>query len=207
MASSGQWVDGLARPELAALPDRVRLPLALSLAGVAEAVAALPPDWWIPHFVAQHFSGAWDVLPLRASAAARHPIQRIAAQPDASDWIDTPELAALPALGALLAAFACPSGAARLMRLAPGSTIHEHRDLGLAAAEGCARLHVPIASGPAVSFLLNGSPVPMAVGECWYLRLTDPHAVANRGDVPRIHLVIDALVDDWLAARLLEGAH
>jgi len=38
----------------------------------------------------------------------------------------------------------------------------------------------------------------MAPGECWYLRLSDPHSVANRGTTDRVHLVVDAVVNDAL---------
>src|SRR5262249_48305401 len=62
--------------------------------------------------------------------------------------------------------------------------------------------HVVVATNPGVEFVLNGTPVPLAEGECWYLRLSDPHAVANRGTTDRIHLVIDAVVDPWLQAQI-----
>ena len=39
----------------------------------------------------------------------------------------------------------------------------------------------------------------MPAGSAWYLRLSDPHSVANRGAGPRVHLVIDAAVNGWLA--------
>src|SRR4029453_10385576 len=61
-----------------------------------------------------------------------------------------------------------------------------------------ARLHVPIAPNPGVDFRLNGERVVLAEGECWYLRLSDPHSVANGGDRDRVHLVIDAIVSPWL---------
>jgi hypothetical protein len=38
----------------------------------------------------------------------------------------------------------------------------------------------------------------MKPGEAWYLRLSDPHAVANRGSSDRVHLVLDLVVNDWL---------
>jgi hypothetical protein len=38
----------------------------------------------------------------------------------------------------------------------------------------------------------------MRAGEAWYLRLSDPHAVANRGTSDRVHLVLDLVADDWL---------
>jgi len=31
----------------------------------------------------------------------------------------------------------------------------------------------------------------MNAGECWYLDVNSPHAVANHSDIDRIHLVID----------------
>jgi hypothetical protein len=49
-----------------------------------------------------------------------------------------------------------------------------------------------------VAFYLNGSRVIMTAGSCWYLRLSDPHQVANRGKTERVHLVIDLKVNGWL---------
>lgn len=184
------------------LPDRLRLDMPLDLSGIAEEVDALPAEWWIAHFVPQHYAGSWDVLPLRAPASAGHPIMRIAAQPGVDDWTDTPELARCPRLAAQIARFDCPLGAVRLMRLAPGSRIHEHRDIGLDALEGSVRLHIPLKTDPGVDFRLNGSSVGMALGDCWYLRLADPHAVVHGGTAPRIHLVIDATLTPWLAALI-----
>jgi hypothetical protein len=46
----------------------------------------------------------------------------------------------------------------------------------------------------------------MAPGSVWYLRLSDPHQVANRGETDRVHLVLDATVNPWLARMLREGA-
>ena len=60
------------------------------------------------------------------------------------------------------------------------------------------RLHIPVITNPDVEFLLNGTSVVMNEGECWYLRLSDPHSVANRGRTARVHLVIDATVNPWL---------
>jgi len=98
-----------------------------------------------------------------------------------------------------MAAIRCPLQAVRLMRLAPGSVIKEHRDSDLAFEEGFVRLHVPVATSDQVDFFLNGSRVAMAAGSCWYLRLSDPHRVVNGGLSARVHLVIDGVVNDWIA--------
>ena len=61
-------------------------------------------------------------------------------------------------------------------------------------------LHIPVVTNDGVDFRLNGERCVMAAGSCWYLRLSDPHSVANRGSNDRVHLVIDAAVNDWGAA-------
>ncbi|MEI9927474.1 MAG: aspartyl/asparaginyl beta-hydroxylase domain-containing protein [Sphingomonas sp.] len=183
-------------------PDRVRLAMAFDQARLAADLARLDGTPWIAHFVQQNYEGDWSALPLRAQAGATHPIRMIYSEPGATDFVDTPLLARTPYFRAVLAAFACPLSCVRLMRLTPGSVIKEHRDDDLAAELGWARLHVPVVTNPDVEFLLNGMPVPMAAGEAWYVRLADRHSVANRGASDRVHLVIDARVNDWLAARL-----
>ncbi len=45
----------------------------------------------------------------------------------------------------------------------------------------------------------------MEAGAVWYLRLSDPHRAANRGATDRVHLVIDAVVNDWMR-QLLDSA-
>ena len=46
----------------------------------------------------------------------------------------------------------------------------------------------------------------MPAGSSWYLRLSDPHSVANRGAADRVHLVIDAVVNDWVPALFERAA-
>jgi hypothetical protein len=186
----------------ASFPDRVQLPLAFDPARLAADLARLESEDWIAHFVQQNYEGDWSALPLRAHVGATHPIQMIYSPPNATEFADTPLLGRTPYFREVLAAFACPVTCVRLMRLTPGSVIREHMDNDLAAEEGWARIHVPVTSNPGVEFFLNGTPVPMLPGEAWYLRLADPHRAANRGDADRVHLVIDAKVDPWLAALL-----
>ena len=187
-----------------AWPDRVRLPLVFDPGPLAADLAALERGDWTAHFVQRNYEGDWSVLPLRAQAGAMHPIQMIYSAPGATAFVDTPWRARMPALSAVIDAFACPVLAVRLMRLAAGSVIKEHADFDLDAADGLARIHVPIQTNADVDFRLNGTRVAMAPGEARYLRLADPHSVANRGRAARIHLVLDLVVNDWLM-RQLEG--
>lgn len=193
-------------PQLAALPDRLRLAMMIDPAPLVAEAEALPPEAWTRHFVPDNYRGDWDVAPLRAPAGANHPIMQITSPPGCTDWEETEHLKASPAIAALLAQFECPLAAVRLMRLGPGSEIREHRDHDLSADCGVARLHVPLTTNPKVEFLVNRRAVHMQPGECWYLRLADPHAVINQGQTARVHLVIDAEVNEWLAELLLAAA-
>ena len=45
----------------------------------------------------------------------------------------------------------------------------------------------------------------MVAGECWYLNLSKPHRVHNRGATERMHLVLDCVVNDWLDDQIRRG--
>lgn len=45
----------------------------------------------------------------------------------------------------------------------------------------------------------------MRQGEWWYLDVSQPHRVVNRSAQPRLHLVLDCQVNDWLQAQLHDG--
>ena len=137
---------------------------------------------------------------MRGPAGATHPIRMIYSDPGCTDFADTPLLAATPYFRAVLAGFACPLQAVGLMRLASGSLIKEHTDLALAFEPGTVRIHIPVTTNAEVDFRLNGVRCTMPAGSSWYLRLSDPHSVANRGMSERVHMVIDAVVNDWVAA-------
>ena len=181
-----------------------RLPLAFDAGAMLAEALALPPGAWRVHFNTGYHDGGWSGVTLRGPGgdAARldvgHRTGAVA---------DTPLLDRCPAVRAALAAFACPVRAARLLRLAPGAVIAEHRDADLVFADGEARLHVPLATGDAVEFHVDGERVVMHPGECWWLDLARPHRVANRGVAARVHLVVDVAVDDWLRGQLAVADH
>jgi hypothetical protein len=96
------------------------------------------------------------------------------------------------------------------LRLEAGAIVKEHTDptLDLGTENSVIRLTIPILSDDTVEFFLNGSPVPMLPGECWYLRLSDPHRIVNAGAMERINLTIDMVPNEWvksLLAKIDEG--
>lgn len=188
-----------------AFPDRLRLPMTFAPEGLRADLDALADVDWTAHFVTQNYDGDWSAIPLRAPAGEIHPIRMIYSDPEATAFVDTPLLDLAPNFRAVIRAFACPVRVARLMRLTPGSVIKEHSDPDLNADAGTARIHVPVTTNPDVEFRVNGVPVAMAPGETWYLRLSDPHAVANRGRTDRVHLVLDVEADSWLRETMRQA--
>lgn len=188
------------------LPDRLRLPFTFDSVLLLRDLQSLSGIEWIDHFVPQNYDGEWSVIPLRANAGARHPVMMISSDPSARSFEDTPMLAGCRYFREVLATFKCPLLAVRLMQLTPGSVIKEHSDYDLSFEDGTVRLHIPVTTNPDVDFRLNGRRIVMKPGSSWYVRLSDPHSVANRGMTSRVHLAIDAVVDDWISEILTEAA-
>lgn len=185
--------------------DRFKLPLTFDAERMQEDLRRLQSGDWIDHFVKQNYDGDWSVIPLRGPATATHPVLMIYSDPTCTEFVDTPFLKDSSYLASVLESFRCPLQATRLMKLSAGSRIKEHTDLDLAVENGTARLHIPIQTNREVDFRLNGTRVVLQEGECWYLRLSDPHSVENQGTSDRVHLVIDVVVNGWLKGLLNMG--
>lgn len=179
------------------------MPLRFDPERLRSDLAAIDPGEWVPHFNTGGYEGDWSGVALRAVDGDAHAIYP---DPTATDrYGDTLVLSRVPYLREVLAEFRCRLTSVRLLKLCAGSEILEHRDHRLSAQHGEARIHVPIVTNERVVFFLGGEPVPMAAGEAWYLDLELPHRVTNLSDEDRVHLVIDCIVDEWLAA-MLQGA-
>jgi hypothetical protein len=90
--------------------------------------------------------------------------------------------------------------AVRLLKLNAGSVIKEHRDAELNFENGEIRLHIPVRTHPDVEFLLDQEKLTLQEGECWYMNVNLLHSVKNSSPVNRVHLVIDAVVNDRVKA-------
>jgi Aspartyl/Asparaginyl beta-hydroxylase len=174
-----------------------------SVAPLLQEALTLQSADWGRHFNASYHDGGWQGAALRAidADAARlfsDPARR-------ADIADTPLLARCPGIQSVLNEFHCPLRDVRLLRLAPGSFIREHRDDDLRFDHGEARLHIPLVTHPLVEFYLDGERVMMEAGECWHLDFSRPHRVHNASAIERIHLVIDCEVNDWLREKMARG--
>ncbi|MDF1696173.1 MAG: aspartyl/asparaginyl beta-hydroxylase domain-containing protein [Saprospiraceae bacterium] len=93
----------------------------------------------------------------------------------------------------------------RLLRLEQGSVVKEHTDptLGIQIHKSVIRLTIPILTNDNVTFYLNKKPVEMELGECWYLKLTDPHSITNEGSTQRINMSIDMIPNEWVFSQII----
>ena len=101
-------------------------------------------------------------------------------------------------LMSILNTFQCKKETFRIHALDPGAHIRPHRDIGYSLEHGKVRLHIPVQTNNQVEILLNNAPVKMQEGECWYCNFHITHEVHNHGDEPRIHLILDCMVNEWL---------
>src|SRR6478735_4695383 len=89
-----------------------------------------------------------------------------------------------------------------LARMQPGGVIHPHRDAN-PAAKWPHKIHVPILTNDGVVFFVDGTGYRLAEGEAVEVNNMGLHAVENRGDTDRIHLIfefydLDQPEPDWL---------
>jgi len=126
-----------------------------------------------------------------------------------TDWMNTPELEQSPYLKSIVDFFMENTKVTlvRLLRLAAGNVVDEHTDptLGLEIEKSVIRLTIPIIKEESVDFYLNNEVVPMKPGECWYLRLTDPHRINNQSEIDRVNFTIDMIPNDWIRKIILES--
>jgi tetratricopeptide (TPR) repeat protein len=75
-------------------------------------------------------------------------------------------------------------------KLLAGGKIPQHTDAGYSLLN-CHRVHIPIITNDKVVFVVDGEERNMQVGELWEINNGLDHAVENRSDEDRIHLIID----------------
>ncbi|MDN2677065.1 aspartyl/asparaginyl beta-hydroxylase domain-containing protein [Janthinobacterium sp. SUN033] len=174
----------------------LQLPLRFDVARMQGDSDQFAAGEWISHFNTGAYDTGWSCIPLRSPGGAAGDIMPV----NGPAYAATPQLARCPCLREVLASFACELHAARLMALAPGTLIREHRDAGMSLADGLVRIHIPIHTSPQVLFTIDGETVHFTAGHAWYMDASCLHAVHNRGTTPRIHLVLDCISNAWLEA-------
>ena len=174
----------------------LQLPFYFDVSRLKEEMATLDKSSWQLHYQKLHYEGEWTALPLR-SVDGRADDVIISPLPD-SQYQDTVFLKECPCLQEVLAHFKCPLQAVRLLKLNAGAIIKEHRDAELCFEKGEIRLHIPVLTHDEVEFYIDKERMYLKEGECWYMNFNLPHSIINKSKINRIHLVIDATVNDWV---------
>lgn len=174
----------------------IRLPFRFDVPLLQQEVNALEEQHWQLHYQIRHYEGNWSAIPLRSTDGRADDII-ISPQEDPA-YEDTVYLRQSRYLQEVLSAFRCPLMAVRLLKLDAGAHIKEHRDADLAFESGEVRIHIPVQTNEYVDFYLDNERMPLQEGECWYMNFNLPHSIFNKSNQPRIHLVIDARVNDWI---------
>ncbi|MFN8244565.1 MAG: aspartyl/asparaginyl beta-hydroxylase domain-containing protein [Ferruginibacter sp.] len=175
----------------------LQLPVLFDAMRMQQELTALGEHLWKLHFQVKHYAGEWSAIPLR-SINGQIDNQFISPVEDASLYQDTELLNSSPYFREVLQFFRCPLMAVRLLKLSPGTKVHEHKDADLCFEEGLARFHIPVRTNPQIEFILQGEQMHLKEGECWYMNFNLPHSLHNKSNTDRVHLVIDAGVNDWM---------
>lgn len=175
----------------------LKLPFVFDLRKLENDLNKFAPSDWTPHFNTRYYEGDWSGIALRANGNAA--LGGLYPDPAAEDGFEnTAYLARCRYLPEVLQTFKCEIESVRLLRLGAAAKIREHRDYKMSFEDGIARVHIPVLTNPQVEFFLDKKPVKMNEGEVWYLNLNLPHSVVNHGSNPRVHLVLDCVVNDWV---------
>jgi hypothetical protein len=154
----------------------------------------------------------WSSIPLRSingmTGAEASAANGMHASADASLFRDTSIMESTPYIRELVQRCAgTDTGAGvlkvRLMKLAAGKCIAEHRDRFEGSGNSIIRLHIPIVTHRKVHFFVNGKQYHMDTGELYRIDVSQRHAVKNLSrECDRIHLVFDVCrtvqTEKWL---------
>ncbi|MBD0370929.1 MAG: aspartyl/asparaginyl beta-hydroxylase domain-containing protein [Pyrinomonadaceae bacterium] len=178
----------------------IKLPFTFDTVALKSDLEKIEPHEWVNHFNQLYYEGRWSGVALRSVNGAA---TQLYLDPTMSkSYAGTPVLDRCGYFKEVLGTFKCSLESARLLKLDAGSRINEHRDFDLGFRYGVVRVHVPIQTSSDIEFFLNDERVVMDEGESWYLNLSLPHRVYNRGTTDRIHLVIDCVVNEWVKSLI-----
>ena len=174
----------------------LRLPFTFNVPLLQQEVQAIAGQQWQLHYQVKHYEGNWSAIPLRSINGKTDDI--FVSPHEQVEYKDTLFLQQSNYLQEVLSLFNCRLLAVRLLKLEAGALIKEHRDADLAFEKGEIRIHIPVQTNKEVEFYLDKERVHLKEGECWYMNFNLPHSIHNKSNSDRIHLVIDAEVNDWV---------
>lgn len=179
----------------------LRLPFQFDVAHLRESLAQIRDEEWVAHPNTGDYEGEWRCVPLRSVDGRPDHILSLSGM----DYADCAILDRCPFFREVIDSFRCDKTSVRLMSMEAGGRIRVHRDHGTAFEDGLARLHVPIVTAPEVLFTIGDERVHFDAGHTWYLNADCPHGVRNDSRGPRVHLMLDCIVNPWLTQLFAEA--
>ncbi len=174
----------------------LQLPFLFDAALLQNDVARLSSANWLLHYQKLHYQGEWSAIPLRSIEGRADSIM---VSPEENPvYEDTQFLKECSYISTVLSFFECPLQAVRLLKLNAGAIIKEHKDNDLCFEKGEVRFHIPVRTHSDVHFFLDKEEMNLHEGECWYMNFNLLHSIHNKSNIDRVHLVIDAEVNDWV---------
>lgn len=178
------------------LPERlIRLPLRFDHEAIAGELDALGEEAWDPH--PQGFPGNSALKLVTVGGDTADERLRGPMSP-------TPHLRRLPSIQSVMGALRSPIGRSRFMRIDGNAEATPHIDTNPYWFDRM-RVHVPIVTTPGVRFIVGGTEVHMAPGECWVFDTWSMHNVINPDESRRIHLVVDTVGSPYLWGLIEAG--
>ncbi|MDO9271264.1 MAG: aspartyl/asparaginyl beta-hydroxylase domain-containing protein [Methylobacter sp.] len=179
----------------------LKLPFFFDACGLNKDLKKIRKTEWIEHFNAAAYENAWNCVPLRSLNGRQEHILSLSDM----HYEDTDILRRCPYFQGVIDTFECEKTSVRLMALGAGSRIKMHTDKGTSFEDGMARLHVPIVTTPDICFTIEDEEVHFSAGFTWYLNANCLHGVNNKSRSPRIHLMLDCIVNPWLEKVFLDA--
>ena len=174
----------------------LQLPFHFDVQKMQEELQRMDSGAWKLHYQKLHYEGDWTALPLRS---VNGDAGNIFVSPETHpEYKDTVFLDNSVYFKEVLSSFRCPLLAVRLLKLDAGAVIKEHKDAELCYEKDDIRIHIPVVTNNEVEFYLDNERMNLKEGECWYMNFNLPHSINNKSQTARIHLVVDATVNDWV---------
>jgi quercetin dioxygenase-like cupin family protein len=179
----------------------LKLPFSFDTGRLNQDLAKITEAEWIAHVNTAAYDHEWSCVPLRSVDGRPDHILSLSDM----DYQDTDILKRCPYFQEVIDTFECEKTSVRLMALGAESRIKMHTDKGTSFEDGTARLHIPIVTTPDICFTIEDEEVHFSAGHTWYLNANCLHGVNNNSLNPRIHLMLDCIVNPWLEKVFLNA--
>lgn len=174
-----------------------KLPIYFDTEPLQEELKRISADLWQP-FLSNHTATYWKGVAFRSSDATPTTLTT------GKVYFDSPLMEELPSFRKVIKFFQCDLKRVRLSKLEPGGIIGKHTDILPGEKISEVRMQLPIVTNKRALFTIENSQVRMRSGELWYLDVSKEHSVENNGTQPRIHLIIDCEINEWVKKQIPE---